>query len=117
MSARRVVVADNDPEALDLVCIDLDLEGHDIVGRATDGETAVELCRELNPDVLVVDYRMPPGPNGAEVARRVRKELPAVTVVVFTNYDNADVARAVRRAGAHLVRKGELNDLRRAVAD
>ena len=43
MSARRVVVADNDPEALDLVCIDLDLEGHDIVGRATDGETAVEI--------------------------------------------------------------------------
>jgi hypothetical protein len=37
--------------------------------------------------------------------------------VVFTNYDNAEVARAVRRAGARLVRKGELDVLRRAVAD
>ena len=117
MPARRVVVADNDPDALDLVCTDLGLEGHDIVGRAFDGEAAVELCRELSPDVLVVDYRMPPGPNGAEVARRVHNELPAVTVVVFTNYDNADVARAVRRAGGRLVRKGELDALRRAVAD
>ena len=114
---RRVVVADNDPDALDLVCTDLRLEGHDIVGWAEDGETALELCRVLDPDVLVVDYRMPPGPNGAEVARRVQKDMPAVTVVVFTNYDTAVVARAVRRAGARLVRKGELDALRRAVAD
>ena len=117
MSARRVVVADNDPEALELVCTDLRLEGHDIVGCAGDGESAVELCRELSPDVLVVDYRMPPGPNGAEVARRLQKDMPGVTVVVFTNYDTAEVARAVRRAGGRLVRKGELHALRRAVAD
>ena len=115
MPGRRVVVADNDPDALDLVCTDLGLEGHDIVGRAGDGETALELCRELGPDVLVVDYRMPPGPNGAEVARRMHKEMPGVTVVVFTNYDNAEVARAVLRVGGRLVRKGELGSLRRAV--
>jgi DNA-binding NarL/FixJ family response regulator len=117
VTARRVVVADNDPDALDLVCTDLALEGHDIVGRAGDGEAALELCRELAPDVLVVDYRMPPGPNGAEVAGRMHREMPAVTVVVFTNYDNPQVARAVRRAGGRLVRKGELGALRRAVTD
>jgi DNA-binding NarL/FixJ family response regulator len=111
-----VVVADNDPDALELVCTDLRLEGHDIVGSAGDGDAALELCRALRPEVLVVDYRMPPGPNGAEVARRVHKEMPAVTVVVFTNYDDADVARAVRRAGGRLVLKGDLGALRRAVA-
>ena len=116
MSARRVVVADNDPEALELVCTDLRLEGHDILGCAADGEAALELCRELSPDVLVVDYRMPPGPNGAEVARRMRKDMPTVRVVIFTNYDTAEVSQAVRRAGARLVRKGELHQLRRAVA-
>jgi len=113
--ARRVVIADNDPDALELVVTDLRLEGHDVVGSAGDGEAALALCRELNPDVLVVDYRMPPGPNGAEVAQRVRLEMPAVAVVVFTNYDTAEVARAVRRAGGQLVRKGELDELRRAV--
>lgn len=115
MPARRVVVADNDPDALELVVTDLRLEGHDIVGCAADGETAVELCSALGPDVLVVDYRMPPGPNGAEVARRVRKAQPAVAVVVFTNYDTPEVARSVERAGARLVRKGQLDELRRAV--
>lgn len=117
MPARRVVIADNDPDALELACTDLRLEGHDIVGAASDGETALALCQELRPDVLVVDYRMPPGLNGAEVARRIQKDMPAVTVVVFTNYDTDEVARAVRRAGARLVRKGELGALRRAVAD
>lgn len=115
MPVRRVVIADNDPDALELVLTDLRLEGHDVVGSAADGESALQLCRELQPDVLVVDYRMPPGPDGAEVARRVRKELPAVTVVVFTNYDTAEVARAVRRAGARFVLKGRLDDLRQAV--
>jgi len=113
---RRVVVVDNDPDALELACTDLRLEGHEIVGFAGDGETALELCRKLRPDVLVVDYRMPPGPDGAEVARRMRREMPAVTVVVFTNYDTADVVRSVGRAGARLVLKGQLDDLRRAVA-
>ena len=115
MPGRRVVVADNDPDALELVVIDLRLEGHDIVGSAVDGETALTLCRELHPDVLVVDFRMPPGPDGAEVARRLRREMPEVAVVVFTNYDTADVARAVRRAGGRFVRKGDLFELRRAV--
>jgi DNA-binding NarL/FixJ family response regulator len=112
---RRLVVADNDPDALDLACTDLRLEGHEIVGCANDGEAALALCRELEPDVLVIDYRMPPGPNGAEVARRMRQDMPAVSVVVFTNYDNPEVVRAVRRAGARLVPKGELAALRRAV--
>jgi CheY-like chemotaxis protein len=112
---RRVVVADNDPDALELVLTDLSLEGHDIVGAAGDGETALQMCRDLRPDVLVVDYRMPPGPNGAEVAGRARAELPSLTVVVFTNYDTAEVRRAVRRAGAQMVLKGRLDELRRAV--
>jgi DNA-binding NarL/FixJ family response regulator len=111
-----VVAADNDPDALELVLTDLRLEGHDIVGAADDGESALRLCRELRPDVLVVDYRMPPGPNGADVAGRARTEMPLMTVVVFTNYDTPEVRRAVRRAGARLVMKGRLGDLRRAVA-
>src|SRR5438270_4805501 len=104
----RVVVADNDPEALDLVVTDLTLEGHVVVGTASRGEEAVELCRTLMPDALVVDFRMPPGINGVEAATRIGAEQPDLRVVLYTNYLNSDVARGARRAGATLIEKGNL---------
>jgi two-component system NarL family response regulator len=111
----RVVVADNDQDALDLVTIDLGLEGHDVVGTALDGAHAVELCRSLHPDVLVVDLKMPPGPDGIAVARQLRGQ-PGLSVVLYTNYRNAGVAEAAEAAGATYLLKGDLRALRRAVA-
>jgi len=113
----RLVIADNDSEALDLLVIDLKLEGHDVVGTAFGGERALELCRELNPDALVVDFRMPPGPNGVQVAAAMQTELPDVRVVLYTNYMNTTVARGARKAGAILIEKGNLRALRRALVD
>jgi CheY-like chemotaxis protein len=111
----RIVVADNDPDALELAVTDLSLEGHEIVGVAAGGDEAVELCRRHQPDALVVDYRMPPGPNGLEVAQRVLGELPATRVVVYSNYASARLAAATRRAGADFLAKGNLRALRRAL--
>ena len=113
----RLVVADNDSEALALLVTDFKFEGHDIVGTASGGERALELCRELKPDALVTDFRMPPGMNGVETAGRVRDELPEIRVIVFTNYINADVARGARKAGAILIEKGNLRALRRTLVD
>ena len=89
----RVVVADNDRDARDLIQIDLGLEGHDVVGAASDGLGAVELCRTLQPDVLVVDLRMPPGPDGITVARQLRDQ-PGLRIVVYTNYRDRDAVGA-----------------------
>ncbi|MBV9410561.1 MAG: response regulator [Acidimicrobiia bacterium] len=113
----RLVVVDNDSEALDLLVMDLKLEGHDIVGTAFGGEGALELCRELNPDALVVDFRMPPGPNGVQTAANVHAERPDMRVVIYTNYINGDVVRGARQAGAILIEKGNLRALRRALID
>ena len=113
----RLIVVDNDSEALDLLVMDLKLEGHDIVGTAFGGDVALDLCRELNPDALVVDFRMPPGPNGVQTAGNVHAELPDVRVVIYTNYINADVVRGARKAGAILIEKGNLRALRRALVD
>jgi DNA-binding NarL/FixJ family response regulator len=113
----RLVVADNDSEALDLLLIDLKLEGHEIVGAAYGGDRALELCRELKPDALVVDFRMPPGPNGVQTAASVHTESPEIRVVIYTNYINADVVRGARKAGAILIEKGNLRALRRALVD
>ena len=111
----RVVVADNDSDALDLVAIDLGLEGHDVVGVARDGARAVQLCRSLHPDVLVVDLRMPPGPDGLAVAAELRDQ-PGLRVVLYTNYRDVAVATAAAASGATYLLKGDLRALRRAVA-
>jgi DNA-binding NarL/FixJ family response regulator len=110
----RVVVVDNDPDALDLVATDLALAGHLVVGRAADGDGALEVCLRERPDVLVVDYRIPT-PDGVAVAREVARLLPDTRVVVYSNYQSAVLADQVRAAGAVLVAKGNIRRLRRTV--
>ncbi len=112
----RVLVADNDPDALELVVTDLSLEGHDIVGACADGVTALDLCAALRPDVAVLDHRMPPGPHGLEVAQRLAAEAPDVRVIVFTNYQDPELVAEVRACGATYLPKGNLRALRRAVS-
>ena len=109
----RVVVVDNDQAVLDLLLLDLRLEGHDIVATAMNGDDAVRVCEAELPDVLVVDYRLGPGLNGAEVAQAVRR--PGLRVLLFTNYVNPDTVAAAGKAGAVIIEKGNLTALRRAI--
>lgn len=115
VSARRVVVADNDPDALELLITDLRLEGHEIIGAATGGEQARAMVEALEPDVLVIDHRMPPGPWGMDVAEGIRRSHPEVDVVVYSNYQSAELLRRSRNVGIRFVPKGNLRTLRRAV--
>lgn len=112
----RLVVVDNDPDALELALTDLRLEGHDIVGSGLDGTSAIEMCLRLRPDVAVIDHRMPPGPHGLEVAQVLAREAPEIRVIVFTNYQDRSLIDAVRAAGATYLPKGNLRLLRRAVS-
>jgi AmiR/NasT family two-component response regulator len=110
----RVVVADNDPDALDLVALDLALEGHEVVGRGRNGTEAITLCRSLTPDVLVVDLRMPPGPDGLAVVRTLAG-TPGLTLIVYTNYRDPKLAAEAEQRGAAYLLKGDLRTLRTAV--
>ena len=113
--AHRIVVVDNDPDALELVVLDLSLEGIEVVGTAQDGATALRLVAELAPDVLVVDHRMPPGPNGIDVAAEVRASHPETAVVLYSNYQSDDLLARSAALGVRFVPKGNLRTLRRAV--
>jgi CheY-like chemotaxis protein len=111
----RLVLVDNDASALELIDLDLALEGHEIVGRAMQGEEAVDVVASTQPDVVVIDYRMPPGIDGMEVARRIRRRWPAIRVLLYTNYVRAELVREAERIGAVFLRKGDLTALRRAI--
>ncbi|HVF19888.1 MAG TPA: response regulator [Mycobacteriales bacterium] len=110
----RVLVVDNDPDAVDLVVTDLTLEGHQVVGTAYDGVSAIAMCQALMPDVMVVDVRMPPGPTGVDVVTAVRGQR-GLRCIVYTNYRDTLLRRTVARLGAVFLVKGELVALREAV--
>lgn len=71
----------------------------EIVGEASDGAAAIELARRVEPDVILMDLRMPEM-DGAEATRRIRAEVPAVRVIVLTTFEDDEEVFAAIRAGA-----------------
>lgn len=83
MCARVLIADDNDVYRRMLgrfISVQSDLE---VVGEATDGLAAVTMCNELNPDVVVMDLRMP-GVDGFEATRRMKEQVPSAHVIAIT---------------------------------
>ncbi|GAA1116157.1 response regulator transcription factor [Kribbella jejuensis] len=96
----RVVVADDQTVVRDgLVTLLKLLPGIDVVAAASDGREAVALVAEHDPDVLLVDLRMPTM-DGVEATRLVRTDHPRTEVVVLTTYSDDDSVLSALRAGA-----------------
>jgi response regulator NasT len=112
---RRVVIAED--EAL----IRLDLaemlaeEGYEVVGQASDGQTAVELVERLRPDLVMLDVKMP-RLDGIAAAQRIAEQRIA-PVVILTAFSQRDLVERARDAGAmaYLVKPFNKHDLMPAV--
>ena len=79
-----------------------------VVGRATDGEEAVRLVAELEPDVVLMDLSMPVL-DGFVATRRIQEESPATRVLVLTGSpERTDIARAEAAGAAGYVTKDRI---------
>jgi DNA-binding NarL/FixJ family response regulator len=70
-----------------------------ICGEAVDGQDAIEQCKTLKPDIVVLDVSMP-RLNGLEAARLITKEKPEPQIVIITQHDSPQIRSAALDAGA-----------------
>jgi DNA-binding NarL/FixJ family response regulator len=93
-----------------------DIPDIEVVGEAGSGTEAVQLARDLHPDVVVMDIRMP-GMDGIEATRMITKDAGAPHVIVLTTFDDDDNVYNALRAGASgfLVKDMALDDIIAAV--
>lgn len=115
MERVRIVVADDES----VICMDLremlSNLGYLVVGDAGDGKSAVNLARELRPDVVLMDVMMP-DMDGIEAARILTEEriAPVVLLTAYSQRDLIDRAKAVGVVG-YLVKPIQENDLAPAI--
>jgi DNA-binding NarL/FixJ family response regulator len=91
-------------------------QGFDVVGEARDGDEAVRLAEELQPDVILMDVTMPEM-DGVEACRQVRIQVPETKVVMLTMHADKDVLQRAIAAGAsgYLVKDCSLDEIAEAV--
>ena len=74
-------------------------DGLELVGEASDGAEAIQRCAELNPDVVLMDLRMP-GMDGLTAIERLHVEQPQIAIVILTTFNEDDLMLRGLRAGA-----------------
>jgi DNA-binding NarL/FixJ family response regulator len=96
----KIIICDDQAVVRDglemLLTLEKDIE---VIGTAQDGAEAVELVKENQPDIVLMDLKMP-GMNGIEATRQIRTKFPEVNVLVLTTYDDDEWVFDAIRAGA-----------------
>ena len=94
----HILIVDDEPIVrLDLKAM-LKVQGYDVIGEAGDGLTAVDLCREYHPDVVLMDVKMPVF-DGLTAADTILKEKLADCVILLTAFNDAAIIDQARTIG------------------
>lgn len=105
MDVKRIVIAEDEPIACMDLCETLKELGCQVVGTASDGFDAVELCRRHRPDVALLDVKMPVF-DGLSAAETIMEEDTAGCVILLTAFSDSEIIERANRAGvtAYLVK-------------
>ena len=114
----RVLVVDDTDHVRGMLAEMLELDGFDVVGQAASGVDAVGMANQLDPDVVVMDYKMP-GMDGLEASKAIKANRPDQSIVLYTAYLDDNLEQEAKDAGvAMCVGKIEgLNQLERHITE
>ena len=113
----RIVVAEDQKMVLGALAALLEIDGDiEVVGRAQDGESALAICRDAKPDVLLTDIEMP-RMTGLELAAAVKREVAGTRVIILTTFARGGYLRRALEAGAsgYLLKDSPAEQLANAV--
>lgn len=115
---RVAVVDDNDMLRYGLTVALGSFSELEVVGEGRNGREAIELCRAVKPDLLLIDLIMPEM-DGVTAIRHIREEMPEIKCVALTSFDEAALIRSALQAGAisYLVKNMSLTTLLKAIQD
>jgi NarL family two-component system response regulator LiaR len=94
----------------------LDFDDLELVGEAGSGKEALQLCSQLEPDVILMDMMMP-GMDGAATTRTVRQRHPQTQVIALTSFQEGTLVQEALRAGAvgYLLKDVQMDQLAEAI--
>jgi DNA-binding NarL/FixJ family response regulator len=106
----RVLVVEGHPTLRAIIVRSLQATGDiQVVGETSNGPASVVAARELEPDVVVMDVRLP-GLEGIDAIRRIKQEMPRVRVVVTSIIDEEDIVLEMFEAGAEAYLDQSISD-------
>jgi DNA-binding NarL/FixJ family response regulator len=100
--ARILIADDSEPMRIALKTLFALRPQWEICGEAEDGREAVAKAAELQPDVIVLDFRMPRS-DGIQAASEISRTMPATPIVMYTLYKSVDLETAAKLAGVRRV--------------
>lgn len=112
-----VFIADDHPLILEGTKTFLEVKGYQVKGVATDGLTAFNKIMKQNPDVVLIDYRMPKL-NGLELAQRIKQAQNQIKCVILTSHLEEDIALQVGKSiDGYLLKDAALAELEQCLQD
>jgi two-component system, response regulator PdtaR len=116
MNSLRIAVADDEPEMRDFFARLLPRCGHQVVAVAENGMQLVEQCRQVKPDLIITDIKMP-GLDGIAACHQICSERSAPVILISAYHDPALIERAeANHVMAYLVKPIGVADLQPAIA-
>jgi DNA-binding NarL/FixJ family response regulator len=106
---KTILIVDDHPSFRTSARRMLETDGHEVVGEAADGASAIDAVRELHPDVVLLDIRLP-DLDGFQVADRLAANGAAPAIVLTSSRDRSDFAYEIDASPAHgFIPKSELS--------
>ena len=117
-------------ETIRVICVDdhelvrqgirfslLSVDDIELVGDASDGQNALQLCDELNPDVVLMDMRISGEMDGIAITQVIRERYPQIQVVALSSFHDRQLVKGAINAGAigYLVKGGSIQDMQEAI--